>query len=525
MKRTLVTLLFIALMLGSTLLTGCAPAASTPNRVASQPKSTQPAAEKRVVERTQVVQATAAPAAREELPATPPPDNNFQDYGVNPQTNARRDHLSTFALDVDTASYTITRRYITEGNLPPIDAVRVEEFVNYFRQDYPAPRDMAFSVYADGAPSPFGPNNETILRFGIQGYTVSQSERQPLVLTFVIDVSGSMAEQNRLELVKQTADLLVNRLRSDDSVSVVAFTTRARLVLPPTSGSDRRRILNAINSLQPQNTTNVEDGLRLGFEQANQAYRSGATNRVIILTDGVANVGDTDAQRILDEVGDFAKSGIGITCIGVGMGNFNDVLLEQIADKSNGNYAYVDNMEESRRLFVDELTSTVQTIGRNGKVQVDFNTDVVLSFRQIGYENRAIADSDFRDDGVTGGVINAGHSVTALYAIQLKPGAKGRIATISLRWEDPTSGEVKEINGNINSWDMANTYEEASPRYQLDVAVAHWAEILRKSPYVKGYSIWDVEQHAHRISDQLREDPDAQEFADLVSRSIGLLDR
>ena len=155
---------------------------------------------------------------------------------------------------------------------------------------------------------------------------------------------------------------------------------------------------------------------------------------------------------------------------------------------------------------------------------MDFNTDVVLSFRQIGYENRAIADSEFRDNAVAGGEINAGHSVTALYAIQLKPGAQGRIATISLRWEDPTSGEVKEINGNINSWDMANTFEQASSRYQLDVAVAHWAEILRKSPYVQGYSIWDVEQHAQRISNLLRDDPDAIEFADLVSRSAGMVD-
>ena len=515
--KHLIPFFLLVVFLTSALLTGCA--AATPTMVAAQPKSTQP----RVY---QAPAATRAPEVwSEPLPTAPPAspmDNTFQDYGTNPQTGVRRDHLSTFGLDVDTASYTVTRRYLQDGNLPPADAVRVEEFVNYFQQDYATPSNVAFGVYADGAPSPFGPARETILRFGVQGYTVSQENRLPLVLTFVIDVSGSMAQENRLDLVKQTANLLINRLRADDSVSVVAFTTQARIVLQPTPGSDRRRILNAIRGLQPENTTNVEDGLRLGFDLANRAYRDGVTNRVVLLSDGVANVGNTDAQRILDEVGDFAKSGISITSIGVGMGNFNDVLLEQIADRSNGNYAYVDNIDEARRLFVDKLTSTVQTIARNAKVQVDFNPDTVISFRQIGYENRQIADQDFRNDEVAGGEINAGLSVTALYAIQLRPGAQGRIATISLRWEDPQTAEVKEINGNVNTWDVATSFEAASPRFQLDVAVAHWAEILRQSPYVNGYSIWDVENHAHRIASLLREDPDVAEFADLVSQSAGM---
>lgn len=529
MKRLLSTLVLM-IVFASALLTACAPAA-TPAVVVQATKAPSVRQQEPQFAAPQPTRAAAATRPVEAMPryevtATPagPADNTFQDYGTNPQTKTRRDHLSTFGLDVDTASYTVTRRYLQDGNLPPADAVRVEEFVNFFRQDYPAPRDVAFGVYADGAPSPFGPNREIILRFGVQGYTVSQFNRLPLVLTLVIDVSGSMADENRLDLVKETAGLLVNRLRADDSVSVVAFTTRARIVLQPTSGSDRRRIINAIDSLYPENTTNVEDGLRLGFDLANQAYRQGVTNRIVLFSDGVANVGNTDAERILNRVGDFSQNGISITSLGVGMGNFNDVLLEQIADRSNGNYAYIDTIEEGQRLFVDKLTSTLQTIARNGKVQVDFNTDVVISFRQIGYENRAIADQDFRNDAVSGGEINAGLSVTALYAVQLRPESQGRIATISLRWEDPQTGEVKEINGNVNSWDVTNSFEQASPRFQLDATVAHWAEILRHSPYVDGYSIWDVDNQARRIAALLREDSDVLEFTNLVDQTVSMIE-
>jgi Ca-activated chloride channel family protein len=244
----------------------------------------------------------------------------------------------------------------------------------------------------------------------------------------------------------------------------------------------------------------------------------------VLCSDGVANVGDTTAEGILNSVGDYASRGISLNTYGVGMGNFNDALLEQLADQGHGSYAYIDTLDEARRLFVEKLTSSLQSIARNAKVQVDFNTDVVASYRQIGYENRQISDQEFRDDEVTAGEIGAGHSVTALYAVELRRGAEGRIATIQLRWEDPQSGEVKEINGNFNTFDLSQSFEETSPRYQLDVIAAEWAEVLRQSPYASSISLGELIRYANQIAHRLPQDEDVGEFAGLVTLSAQLED-
>jgi len=286
-----------------------------------------------------------------QFPAAPQPtayagENYYQDYGVNPRTDTRYDHLSTFALDVDTASYAVARRYVQGGSLPPIDAVRAEEFVNAFDQGYAAPTSAAFTIYADGAPNPFSRDGTYFLRFGVQGYRPTEEERKPLRLTFVIDTSGSMKEQNRLELLKDSLRLLVERLNWQDSVAIVAYNTDARLVLEPTSGDRHNAILAALEWLEPGGSTNAEAGLRLGYRYAMQAYQAGASNRVILCSDGVANTGETRPESLLEMVGGYVAEGIDLTTIGVGMGNFNDVLLEQLADHGNGNYAYIDTMEE-----------------------------------------------------------------------------------------------------------------------------------------------------------------------------------
>jgi Ca-activated chloride channel homolog len=524
--RRLITLIAFLVLFT---LPACAPAA-TPAPIAVEPQQqAKPAA-----------QATRAPAAQppaaapehrplatapigEAKPVAPPPvDNQFQDAGVNPETNAIYDHLSTFALDVDTASYTVTRRYINDGNLPPYDAVRVEEFVNAFDQGYASPQNAAFTIYADGAPAPEGYDEGTyILRFGVQGYRVSDAERKPAVLTFVIDVSGSMGMDNRLELVKRSLHLLVDRLDARDSVAIVVYGSNARVVLRPTSGSRRGVILNAIDKLRPEGSTNAEAGLRLGYRYAQEAYQEGANNRVILCSDGVANVGNTEADAILNEVQRYVENGITLTTAGFGMGNFNDVLLEQLADRGNGNYAYIDTLQEARRLFVDRLTSTLQVIAKDAKVQVDFNTDVVESYRLLGYENRAVADQDFRNDTVDAGELGAGHTATALYSIRFKPGAEGRIATVQLRWQDPDSGEVKELNGNFNTWNLTDGYENSDPRYQLAVTVAQFAEILRESPYVHT-SLNNLANRAARISRRLPEDEQVAELADLIHQAANL---
>jgi Ca-activated chloride channel family protein len=313
--------------------------------------------------------------------------------------------------------------------------------------------------------------------------------------------------------------LLVDRLHEDDMVAIVVYGTQARIAMQPTNGADRGTILEAIDWLRPEGSTNAEAGLHLGYQLAYSMFNSERVNRVILCSDGVANVGSTSPEAILESIRGYAQAGITLTTVGFGMGNFNDVLMEQLADNGNGNYAYIDDLDEARRLFVDNLTSTLQVIALDAKVQVDFNPDVVDRYQLLGYENRAVADQDFRNDAVDGGEVGAGHSVTALYATHLKPGAEGRIATVQMRWKDPDTRQVHEINGNFNTWQIAPTFESASPRYQLAVVVAHYALVLRRSPWVAGLSIYAIRDHSVRLAGLLPEDPAVAEFVALVSRA------
>jgi len=472
--------------------------------------------------------ATAAPVAESKnfqplvpqpVYPTPPAGNEFQHYGINPYTAAVEDHLSTFALDVDTASYTVMRRYIQDGMLPPAESVRVEEYVNYFDPGYPTPPDVAFAIYADGAPSPFSTDGSYLVRIGVQGYEVSEAQRKPSVLTFVVDISGSMAINGRLELVKESLLMLAERLRPDDVVAVVVYGSQARTILEPTPASNHTAIMNAIYSLSTEGATNAEAGLLLGYEHAMRAYNPGANNRVILCSDGVANVGATGPDEILARVRGYVEEGIYLTTVGVGMGNFNDVLLEQLADDGNGNYAYIDDMDEAERLFVDNLTSTLQVIALDAKIQVDFNPEVVAYYRLIGYENRDVADEDFRNDTVDAGEIGAGHSATAIYSVVLNPNAEGRMATVQLRWQDPDTRQVTEINGNVNTWDMADSFYRTAPHYQLTVLVAQYAEVLRRSPWAGGTSLSQLANLSAELTYSLPGDGDAVEFFNLLQRA------
>ena len=249
----------------------------------------------------------------------------FEEYGVNPYILTEVDNLSTFSLDVDTGSYSIARRYLQDGLMPPPEAIRVEEFVNSFDQGYAIPPNTAFAVYADGAPSPFHTDGTYFLRIGVQGYESSEEVRPSANLVFVIDVSGSMAQENRLGLVKQSLEILVNRMRADDTIGIVVYGSDARVVLPPTNGSDRSTILSAIYSLETEGSTNLEAGLLLGYEQANRAYKFDGINRVILASDGVANVGNTSADGIAAQIRGYADSGIQLTTIGFGLGNYNQL--------------------------------------------------------------------------------------------------------------------------------------------------------------------------------------------------------
>jgi Ca-activated chloride channel family protein len=474
-----------------------------------------------------VVEAEVMVAELEPPNDQPYDDMFFEKYGVNPFIDTEDDHLSTFALDVDTGSYTIARRYVTDGNLPPEDAVRVEEFVNYFYQDYAYPLEgQAFAIHVDGASFPFAETERyRVMRVGIQGYAVPPEERKDVSLTFVIDVSGSMDMENRLGLVKRSLELLVEQLRPTDSVGIVVYGSDARAILAPTSGAEKGAILEAIYALQPEGATNAEAGLYLGYQQALGAFKPGGINRVILCSDGVANVGQTGAESIWERVKGYASEGVTLTTVGFGMGNYNDVLMEQLADNGDGFYAYVDTLKEAERLFVANLTSTLQMIALDAKVQVDFNPEVVARYRLIGFENRAVADEEFRDDTVDAGEIGAGHSVTALYEIKLHPDAAGRIATVYMRWEDPDTHEVTELSQDFYSGDIAESFSAAAPHFQWDVVVAEYAEILRGSYWAEGSSLATVLEEAGRVSRLLPDDPDVVEFVDLVRRASTIADR
>lgn len=457
------------------------------------------------------------------VPAPPPAYDTtfFQNYGVNPFIDARADHLSTFAMDVDTASYSVARRFVLDGNRPDPDSVRVEEFVNYFDQGYRQPRSGAFGIQVDGSRSPFT-SDTWIARVGIQGRDVPDHRRKDATLVFVIDTSGSMSRESRLELVKRALRLLVRELRPTDLIGIVTYGDRGYSVLNPTEARHDDYILEVIDGLQPGGSTNAEEGLRLGYEMADRWLDPERITRVVLLSDGVANVGQTGPEAILQQVRYYVNEGVTLSTVGVGMGNYNDVLMEQLANDGNGNYIYIDNLTEAWRSFVDNLAATLQVIAKDAKVQVSFNPEVVRSYRLIGYENRDVADRDFRNDRVDAGEVGAGHSVTALYELRLHEYADGPIAKVSVRYQDPDSLRVHEASENFNRRDLRGRFEDASPRFQLAATVAQYAEVLRESYWAQHTSMRDVQYHADRVGGMLQDDPDVTEFARLVGMAAGL---
>jgi Ca-activated chloride channel family protein len=447
----------------------------------------------------------------------------FEDYGVNPFIDTEDDHLSTFALDVDTGSYTITRCYLRDGNLPPDEAIRVEEFVNFFDMEYALPEQEAFSIHLEGGPTPFIQNERyRMIRIGIQGYDIPDNERKDAMLTFVIDVSGSMDMENRLEAVKDALTGLVESLRPSDQVGIVVYGSEAIKILDPTPVSEEQTILAAIHRLEPDGATNAEEGLHMGYEMASKSFLTGGINRVILCSDGVANVGNTGPDKILETIREYASQGIQLTTVGFGMGNYNDVLMEQLADDGDGFYAYVDTPEEAEKLFVDDLTGTLQAIAMDAKVQVDFNPDVVSRFRLIGFENRALEDDEFRDDSVDAGEIGAGHSVTALYEVKMTENAQGEIATVFMRWQDPDTHEVNEISRSIATSVLPATFEETSSSFKLAVMVAEFAEILRDSYWAQQFTLNDIVEQLNSQNWPQFDDELVLEFEELVHEAAKL---
>jgi len=426
----------------------------------------------------------------------------YTDHGVNRMTSVAHDPLSTFAVDVDTGSYTVSRRKLQSGTLPPAAAVRVEEFVNYFDYDYPQPDAGPFAVDLEAAPSPFTRDSyRYLMRVGVQGKTLDRRDRKPVHLTYLVDVSGSMSSPDKLGLAKRSLRVLTNNLREGDTVALATYAGRTAKILEPTGVEHRERILSALEKLESGGSTAMNSGLEQAYELAMHNYRPDHVNRVVVLSDGDANVGPSSHEEILERIQHFVDEGVTLSTIGFGMGNYQDTMMEQLANNGNGNYYYVDSIQEARRIFGRQVDGTLQTIAKDVKIQVEFDEEVVSEYRLVGYENRDVADEDFRNERVDAGEIGAGHTVTAFYEIQVpRPSSFDRDGvTVRVRHKPPKGTEAREQAFRLDPADLhtgEDGLSDASPDFRFGASVAAFAEILRGSPYAEHVSLDLVEEVA-----------------------------
>ncbi|WP_406126329.1 von Willebrand factor type A domain-containing protein [Streptomyces sp. NBC_00989] len=455
-------------------------------------------------------------------------DNSSEQDGEQTGTPADKiapspDYLSTFALDVDTASYGYARRVLADGGRPDPSTIRPEEFVNSFRQDYDRPDGNGFTVTVDGArtDSP----NWSLVRVGLATRTAdSTDERPPAALTFVIDVSGSMSETGRLDLAKKSLDEMTDRLRDDDSVALVTFSDEAETVLPMTRlDGHRGQVHDAIDDLETQSSTNLGAGVKTGYATAAEGLREGATNRVVLISDGLANTGDTSADSILERIADERRDH-GITLFGVGVGSdYGDALMEKLADKGDGHTAYVSDDADARKVFVDQLPQNIDLTARDAKAQVAFDPETVAQFRLVGYEDRKVADDDFRDDNVDGGEIGPGHTVTALYAVRTRPGADGHLATASVRWLDPNTRAPHEESGQLETDALHDSLSSAPNTFQVTAVAAYFADTLRSPEDDSGTlpgnpGLGQLATRAHTLAKKT-EDKDVRQLAEAIDEA------
>ncbi len=393
-------------------------------------------------------------------------------------TDTTDDNTSTFALDVDTASYTYAARQIRDGNRPDPRLIRPEEFINSFEYRYPQPKSDGFTITVDGARQPGESSDTRLVRVGLKTRSEDGEERTDAALTFVIDVSGSMAERGRLDLVQDALHHLVDQLRPSDSVAIVAFNDRAEVLREMTRASDKGRLHGAIDDLEAGGSTNLGEGLVAGYELARDSFRAQATNRVILLSDGLANTGTTDADTLLRRI--RAEADKEISLLGVGVGSqYGDKLMERLADRGDGFVVYISERQQARDLFVRRLPANLSVRAYDAKAQVVFDASNVESYRLVGYENRQLRDNEFRDDRVDGGEVGPGHSVTALYVVRLRARADGRVAQVKVRWLDPKTQEASEQFETIDTTDLTGELAHADRGLRLCYTAAFFAESLR----------------------------------------------
>ncbi len=476
--------------------------------------------------------ASSAALSGRDLPASPPglhvkrvtgarPEprasgNTHTRHAPNPFTLTREDRLSTFAVDVDTASYALFRRQVREGALPHPDSVRVEEWVNAFRYALPEPQPGTgdFHVDLEAAPSPFTPDRY-LVKVGLQGRRVPKSQRKPTHLVFLVDTSGSMSGKDRLELAKTAMKLAVAGLNEADTVTISTYAGDVRTVLEPTSASEREDIEDAIDSLSTGGGTSMGDGLELAYRHAARNAGPDRVSRVVVLTDGDTNLGrNQTADAMLASIRGAVEEGVTLSTIGFGMGNYRDDLMERLANRGNGNCFYIDSEREARRVFQEQLAGTLEVIAQDVKVQVDFEPDAVRGYRLVGYENRAVADQDFRDDKVDGGEVGAGHAVTALYEVELT-GEGSRLATVRVRSKRPGGAEASEQRFPLERSMLRGTLDDASADLRFAAAVAGTADLLRGAPQAAEWSLATAEALAEEA---LEERAEREEFLTLLRR-------
>lgn len=453
------------------------------------------------------------------LPAYPAPaytetnTENYLSYEANPVRLVSEHPVSTFSTDVDTAGYANVRRMLNrEGRLPPRDAVRLEEMINYFSYDYPAsdtPR-QPFTVSTEMAPAPWNANLQ-LLQIGLKGYAPSAAERPPANLVFLVDVSGSMRSSDKLALVKRSLRLLVNQMRADDRIALAVYAGAAGTVLESTPGSEKPKILAAIDSLEAGGSTHGSAGIKLAYALAEEHFIEQGINRVLIASDGDMNVGTTSVEALKELVANKRESGIALSTLGFGSGNYNYTLMEQIADVGNGNAAYIDSMKEAQKVLVSEMQSTLLTIASDVKIQVEFNPDQVAEYRLIGYENRLLKREDFNNDKVDAGDIGAGHTVTALYEVTLRdaPGARidplrygagdaanrkpiEELAFVKLRYKQPGQSDSELHSFPVKASEQSASLRTASDNLRFAASVAGFGQLLRGGTYTASWNYSDA---------------------------------
>ena len=447
-------------------------------------------------------------------------DQDAPKAAPNAWTLAMLDRVSTFAADVDTAAYSLARRSLVEGMLPPPSSVRVEEYVNYFTYGYtPPPRDQPFAVAMDLAPSPFDAKHQ-ILRVGVSTRALAPVERKIANLVFLVDVSGSMRGPDRLELAKKSLQILVDNLQDGDSVAIVTYAGSTEVVLPATGLDHKRAIDAAIDGLTSGGGTAMGDGMKLAYAEAAKGLRPGAFSRVIVLSDGDANIGTTDHDAILASIAGKVKEGVTMSTIGFGIGNYQDERMEQLANKGNGNNYYIDGIEQAKRVFGAQLGATLEVVAKDVKLQVDFDPERVAGYRLIGYENRDIKDSDFRQDRVDAGEIGAGHQVTAMYEILLTTTrSQAPIATVRIRHKTPTGTTATEATYPMPASAIARSFVSASPDLRFAFAAAAFADVLRGSRDAEGWRLSTIQTLAASAAGTSAE---RRELVSLIKRAIEL---